>query len=248
MELGGVNWEILLYALMPFAAFMYAAVGHGGASSYLMILALLGFAPQEIRPSALILNVFVSLISFLNYRKAAVFPMRLFLTLVIFSVPAAYLGGRILLDATIYKQVLGVLLLFPVLKFAGLFPVSAQPKFTQQPWMEAILGGSIGLLSGMIGIGGGIILSPILLLLGWTGVKETAAVSALFIFVNSIAGFLGASVFQVELSPQLWMLLPLTVAGGALGAYFGAKKWTPKFLTYLLAFVLAFAALKLLIG
>jgi hypothetical protein len=108
----------------------------------------------------LILNVFVSLISFLNYRKAAVFPMRLFLTLVIFSVPAAYLGGRILLDATIYKQVLGVLLLFPVLRFAGLFPVSAQPKFTQQPWMVAILGGSIGLLSGMIGIGGGIILSP----------------------------------------------------------------------------------------
>jgi uncharacterized membrane protein YfcA len=114
--------------------------------------------------------------------------------------------------------------------------------------MVALLGGSIGLLSGMIGIGGGIILSPILLLLGWTGVKETAAVSALFIFVNSIAGFLGASVFQVELSPQLWMLLPLTVAGGALGAYFGAKKWTPKFLTYLLAFVLAFAAVKLIFG
>uniref|UniRef100_UPI0040487955 TSUP family transporter n=1 Tax=Algoriphagus sp. TaxID=1872435 RepID=UPI0040487955 len=98
------NWDYFLYLLMPFAAFMYAAVGHGGASSYLMILALMGFAPQEIRPSALILNVFVSLISFLNYRKAAVFPMRLFLTLVIFSVPAAYLGGRILLDATIYKQ------------------------------------------------------------------------------------------------------------------------------------------------
>ena len=109
------NWDYFLYLLMPFAAFMYAAVGHGGASSYLMILALMGFAPQEIRPSALILNVFVSLISFLNYRKAALFPMRLFLTLVIFSVPAAYLGGRILLDATIYKQVLGVLLLFPVL-------------------------------------------------------------------------------------------------------------------------------------
>ena len=156
------NWDYFLYLLMPFAAFMYAAVGHGGASSYLMILALMGFAPQEIRPSALILNVFVSLISFLNYRKAAVFPMRLFLTLVIFSVPAAYLGGRILLDATIYKQVLGVLLLFPVLRFAGLFPVSAQPKFTQQPWMVVFLGGSIGLLSGMIGIGGGIILSPIL--------------------------------------------------------------------------------------
>ena len=242
------SWEIFLYVLLPFAAFVYAAVGHGGASSYLMILALMGFAPQDIRPSALILNMFVSLISFLNYRKAAVFPTRLFLTLVIFSVPAAYVGGRILLDASIYKQVLGVLLLFPVARFAGLFPMANQPKVAQQPWMVALLGLSIGLLSGMIGIGGGIILSPILLVVGWSGVKETAAVSALFIFVNSIAGFLGASVFQVELSPQLWMILPLTVAGGALGAYFGAKKWSPKFLTYLLAFVLAFAALKLIFG
>ncbi len=248
MDLGGVNWEFLLYALMPFAAFMYAAVGHGGASSYLMILALLGFAPDEIRPSALILNVFVSLISFLNYRKSVEFPARLFLTLVLFSVPAAYFGGRILLDTAIYKQVLGVLLLFPVFRLAGLVPISSMSRVPQQTWMIALLGLSIGLLSGMIGIGGGILLSPVLLLLGWTGVKETAAVSALFIFVNSIAGFLGASVFQVELSPQLWMLLPLTVAGGALGAYFGAKKWTPKFLTYLLAFVLAFAALKLMIG
>jgi len=248
MDLGAVNWEFLLYGLMPFAAFMYAAVGHGGASSYLMILALLGFAPQEIRPSALILNVFVSLISFLNYRKSVEFPTRLFLTLVLFSVPAAYLGGRILLDTGIYKQVLGVLLLFPVFRLAGLFPVSSKSLVQQQPWMIALLGLGIGLLSGMIGIGGGILLSPILLLLGWTGVKETAAVSALFIFVNSIAGFLGASVFQVELSPQLWMILPLTVAGGALGAYFGARKWTPKFLTYLLAFVLAFAAVKLIFG
>ena len=242
------NWDWFLFFLMPFTAFMYASVGHGGASSYLMILALLGFAPEEIRPSALILNMFVSMISFLNYRKLGVFPSRLFLSLIVFSVPASYLGGRILLDTEIYKQVLGVLLLIPVLRFAGIFPVSEKSKVTQKWWMAPALGFGIGLLSGMIGIGGGIILSPIILMLGWAGVKETAALSALFIFLNSVAGFFGASVFHVELSIQLWMLLPLTVVGGALGGYLGAKKFSPKALKYLLAGVLAFAAVKLMMG
>lgn len=241
-------WDVFLYFLMPFAAFMYASVGHGGASSYLMILALMGFAPEEIRPSALILNMFVSMISFLNYRKSGVFPTKLFLSLIIFSIPAAYLGGRILLDTGIYKQVLGVLLLFPVLRFAGVFPISETSRVEQKWWMAPVLGFAIGLLSGMIGIGGGIILSPIILMMGWAGVKETAALSALFIFLNSVAGFLGASVFHIEFSTQLWILLPLTIAGGALGAYLGAKKFSPKALKYLLAFVLAFAAVKLILG
>jgi uncharacterized membrane protein YfcA len=235
-------WDWFLYFLMPFAAFMYASVGHGGASSYLMILALMGFAPEEIRPSALILNMFVSMISFLNYRKSGEFPTKLFLSLTIFSIPAAYLGGTILLDTGIYKQVLGVLLMFPVLRFAGVFPISETSKVEQKWWMAPVLGFAIGLLSGMIGIGGGIILSPIILMLGWAGVKETAALSALFIFLNSVAGF------HIEFSTQLWILLPLTVAGGALGAYLGAKKFSPKALKYLLAFVLAFAAVKLIIG
>lgn len=242
------DWTWALYILMPLAAFFYASVGHGGASSYLMILALLGFAPEEIRPSALILNMFVSMISFLNYRKSGKFPLRLFVSLAAFSIPAAYLGGTILLDTGIYKQVLGVLLLFPVLRFAGVFPIAETEKIERKWWMAPVLGVLIGLLSGMIGIGGGIILSPIILMLGWAGVKETAALSALFIFLNSVAGFLGASVFHIDFPMELWILLPLTVAGGALGAYLGAKKFSPKALKYLLAFVLFFAAVKLIIG
>lgn len=242
------NWDWILYVLMPFAAFMYASVGHGGASSYLMILALMGFVPEEIRPSALILNMFVSMISFLNYRKTGKFPTSLFLSLILFSIPAAYLGGTLLLETGIYKKILGVLLLFPVLRFAGVFPISEDQRIQRKWWMGPVLGFAIGLLSGMIGIGGGIILSPIILMLGWAGVKETAALSALFIFLNSVSGFLGASVFHIEFSTQLWILLPLTVAGGALGAYLGAKKFSPKALKYLLALVLAFAAVKLILG
>ena len=181
------NWDWILYVLMPFAAFMYASVGHGGASSYLMILALMGFAPEEIRPSALILNMFVSMISFLNYRKTGKFPTSLFLSLILFSIPAAYLGGTLLLETGIYKKILGVLLLFPVLRFAGVFPISEDQRIERKWWMGPVLGFAIGLLSGMIGIGGGIILSPIILMLGWAGVKETAALSALFIFLNSVS-------------------------------------------------------------
>jgi len=106
----------------------------------------------------------------------------------------------------------------------------------------------IGFLSGMIGIGGGIILTPIVLMLGWAGVKETAALSALFIFLNSVAGFLGASIYELPLKEELWVLVPLTVAGGILGAYLGAKRFSVKSLKYLLAFVLLFASIKLIMS
>ncbi|MGM0946794.1 MAG: sulfite exporter TauE/SafE family protein [Bacteroidota bacterium] len=237
-----------LFFLMPFAAFLYASVGHGGASSYLMILALLGFAPEEIRPTALILNMMVSMASFLNYRKAGEFPTHLFWSLILFSIPAAYFGGTILLDASIYKKVLGVLLIFPVLKFSGIFPIAKEKKLKRAWWMGPLLGILIGFVSGMIGIGGGIILTPIVLMLGWSGVKETAALSALFIFLNSVAGFLGASTYEIPMKEELWILVPLTVAGGMLGAYLGARKFSNQALKYLLAFVLFFASVKLILG
>jgi hypothetical protein len=114
--------------------------------------------------------------------------------------------------------------------------------------MGPVLGLMIGFVSGLIGIGGGIILSPIILMLGWADVKETAALSALFIFLNSVAGFFGANSLQVEISPELWMLTPLTVIGGILGSYLGAQKFSPKTLKYVLAFVLLFASVKLILS
>ena len=110
--------ELLLYLLLPTVAFLYASVGHGGASSYLMVLALLNFAPEQIRPTALLMNMFVSMIAFIGFRKTVVFPKRLFLSLVIFSIPAAYLGGSILVDTLLYKRILGILLFFPSSNFS----------------------------------------------------------------------------------------------------------------------------------
>lgn len=237
---------LLLFILMPLAAFLYAAVGHGGASSYLMFLALFNFAPEQIRPTALLLNMVVSLMAFLAYRKTVAFPKALFLSLIIFSIPAAFFGGTILVDTVLYKRILGILLFFPILRFLNLFPIAKESKVTQTWWMAAILGLSIGFFSGLIGIGGGIILSPILLMLGWTNMKETAALSALFIFFNSMAGYIGADAIQIGIDTQLWLLMPLTIGGGALGAYMGARRFNVTVVKYILTVVLLFAAIKLI--
>ncbi|KAA0210900.1 sulfite exporter TauE/SafE family protein [Ignavibacteria bacterium CHB1] len=238
---------ILLF-LMPVAAFFYASVGHGGASSYLMLLTLFNFAPEQIRPTALMLNIVVSFIAFASYRRTCEFKKDIFIPLVIFSIPAAYIGGTILVDAYLYKKILGVLLIFPALRFLNVFPVAEETVLNRKWWMISIIGLSIGFVSGLIGIGGGIILSPILLMAGWANVKETAALSALFIFLNSISGFIGSNAIDVTIDPQLWMLMPLTIGGGALGAYFGANKFNPKVLKQLLAAVLIIASVKFLIG
>lgn len=239
--------DLILYLLLPTIAFLYASVGHGGASSYLMILALLSFAPEQIRPTALIMNMFVSLMAFISFRKNIDFPIRLFVLLVAFSIPAAYWGGSILVDTQWYKRILGLLLIFPILKFFEFLPKGKVLEIQGKWWLIGIIGLMIGFVSGLIGIGGGIILSPIILLLGWADVKETAAVSALFIFLNSVSGFLGADGFSVEISPQLWIVMPLTIIGGGLGAYLGASKFQPTVVKKLLGLVLLVAAVKLIV-
>lgn len=238
----------ILYFLLPLVAFLYAAVGHGGASSYLMFLALFNFAPEQIRPTALMLNIVVSFMAFWAFRGSVKFPTKLFLSIILFSVPAAFVGGKISLEDGLYRQILGVLLFFPILRFLNIFPKSTVPRIAENWLIAAFLGLVIGLVSGLIGIGGGIILSPILLLLGWTDMKETAAVSALFIFFNSIAGLLGINIATIEFDAQLWVLMPLTIAGGALGAYFGAKKFNYTAVKYTLTVVLFIAAIKLIWG
>jgi uncharacterized protein len=240
------NAWLYLFVLMPMAAFLYASVGHGGASSYLMFLAMFNFAPEQIRPTALIINIFVSFFAFMNYRKTCDFPNKLFLSLILFSIPAAYLGGTILVDTALYKKILGILLFFPIIRFLNLFPIAEKEVVERQVWMAPLLGLSIGFFSGLIGIGGGIILSPILLMLGWTNMKETAALSALFIFLNSIAGYIGSSAYALHIDQELWMLMPLTLVGGMLGAYYGAHRFNVKVVKYLLTTVLFIASVKLI--
>lgn len=234
-------WQLLLIGIM---AFLYASVGHGGASGYLALMALFGTSPTLMKSSALILNVFVSLIAFIQYYRAGHFRWNLFWPFVITSIPLSYIGATLPITDSLYKKLLAVALAIAIARM--LFqPVDKKETKPVVLWLCLVIGAAIGLLSGMLGIGGGIILSPVILLLGWGRVKETAAVSALFIFVNSMSGLYG--LFQKGFVPntQLSTWLITALIGGTLGAYQGSFKFNLQTLRYILASVLLIAVAKL---
>jgi len=177
--------------ILPIVSFLYSSVGHGGASGYLALMALFSFAPESMKPTALLLNIFVAGISFYYYYKAGHFNKKLFLSFAITSIPFAFLGGTLELDASMYKKLLAVLLVFAILKMLNVFGKENNLVQAIKLWQGLLIGGIIGFFSGLIGIGGGIILTPLILLLHWGKMKEAAAVSALFIWVNSVAGLIG---------------------------------------------------------
>jgi len=236
----------LFYLILFFVAFLYAAVGHGGASGYLALMALYGVAPEEMKPTALMLNLFVSLTSFIQYYRGGYFVKKLFIQIAAASIPMAFIGGRITVEENIYKRVLGVLLLFPVVRFFFFKNVEDKDLKPSNLTIAVATGAVVGLLSGMIGIGGGIILSPILLLLQWTNQKQTAAISAAFIFVNSVAGLGGMLTQGISFTGNMVMYIVVAFIGGLLGAYFGSKKFNQNVLKYVLATVLLLASYKLL--
>lgn len=237
---------VLFYFLLFTVAFLYASVGHGGASGYLALGALFGLAKEVMRPTALLLNLFVSLTSFIQFYRGKHFIFRIFLPLALASVPMAFIGGRVTTNAATYKIMLGILLLVPIIRFLFFPNITVTDLRKSNTALSLLLGAGIGFISGMIGIGGGIILSPILLLLKWTDQKQTAAISALFIFVNSAAGLLGQFTKGIQFNTSMIGYTAVAFAGGLCGAYFGAMKFNQNVLKIILAVVLIVAAYKLI--
>jgi uncharacterized membrane protein YfcA len=238
---------IFFLLLLFIVAFLYAAVGHGGASGYLALMAVFGMMPEMMKPTALLLNLFVSLSAFLLFYKEGHFKWKIFLPFALASIPFSFLGGMISLDASVYKKILGVLLLIPVVRLVA-FPNKDINDLKQSTvFLSLLIGACIGFLSGLIGIGGGIILSPVLLLLAWTNQKQTAAISALFIFVNSLSGLAGQLTKGINFQSEMFILVGVAFAGGSVGAWLGAKKFNQNILQYLLATVLLMASVKLLL-
>ena len=236
----------IFYFLVFLVAFLYSSVGHGGASGYLALLALFSYSTESMRSTALILNIVVSLLAFIQFYRAGYFQWKLFFPFAITSVPAAFVGGLISIDASLYKHILAILLIIPVVKLIGLSPSRANIEKPLHIYIALMIGLLIGFISGIIGIGGGIILSPVILLMNWANMKQTAAVSSLFILVNSIAGLAGIFTNPFHFESEMTLLVLLALAGGLTGAYLGAMKFNIPFLRKLLAVGLLIASIKLM--
>lgn len=241
---------VLLASGMLVAAFLYATVGHGGASAYIAAMAIAGIAPAEMRPIALQLNVLVSALATVKFNRAGHFRWSLFWPFSAVSIPAAYLGGAITLPGSAYKVLVGVVLLYAGWQLwwsarAGQELRAARPL--PVPVAMAI-GAVLGILSGLTGVGGGIFLSPILLLFGWAGTKQTSAVAAPFILVNSLAALAAGFVRNPTLPPDYaWWLMAAVLIGGWAGAEYGSRRFANPLIRQLLAVVLGIAGGKMVL-
>ncbi|HUN81823.1 MAG TPA: sulfite exporter TauE/SafE family protein, partial [Phycisphaerae bacterium] len=228
--------SVLLAILIFLVAALYSTVGHAGASGYLACMALFGLAPEVMRPAALTLNILVATIGTIRFARAGCFSRRIFLPFAITSVPCAYFGGRYQLSAQTYHYILGVVLLFASLQLFRK-AVSSQSLPTKPPSLTVALpvGAALGYLSGLTGVGGGIFLSPILLLMCWASPQTTAGVSAAFILVNSLAGLGGAWSDLPHLPGAIALWAVAAIAGGNIGSYLGSRRLTGPAIRRLLA-------------
>ena len=242
--------EILVIAVLFFVgAALYSSVGHGGASSYLAVMGLFSFAPAEMKPTALALNILVAAVATLKFHRAKLFSWDLFWPFAIASIPAAFIGGAMTLPGRWYKVLVGVVLLYAaVWMFRSASRPAAREMRSPPLWAAMAAGGVIGFLSGLTGVGGGIFLSPLLIYAGWAEVRRASGVAAPFILVNSIAGLLGhlSSVSQLPANLPVWGAA--AVLGGWIGATYGSKRAPAPVLQQLLSLVLIVAGAKLVFG
>jgi hypothetical protein len=239
------DWLQLLLPLALIAA-LYASVGHGGASGYLAVMALAGVAPEVMKPTALTLNLAVSLVGTVLFLGAGHFAWRLFWPFAAVSIPLAYLGGRLDAPAALFRGLVALALASAALRLALTAPAAADVR--RPPIAGVLLAGSaIGLVSGLIGVGGGIFLTTLLLLSRWADPKTAAAVSAPFVFVNSAAALVGHAASLHRVPAELPWLVAAAVAGGFLGARWGSGIARPLHLRPALVAVLVVASVKLLI-
>jgi hypothetical protein len=238
--------DILLAALFFAAALLYSSVGHAGASAYLAAMALVGVPVVVMRPTALVLNLFVASIVTIRFAMAGHLPWRSLVPLAIGSVPAAFIGGSIELPGEIYRPLVAAVLIVGAWRLATSPPPVDDEDRPGVPWIPGIVSGAtIGLLAGLTGTGGGIFLTPLLVLAGWTGTRDAAGLSGSFILANSIAGLSGLLSGGLVLPPALPVWIGAVAAGGLLGSWLGAARYSVLNLRRALAFVLLLAAAKL---
>ena len=247
----GVVAEIVLLFALSIIAAMYSSVGHGGASGYLAILSLTAYAandPVWLKQHAWSLNLLVAGIAFFAYKKSGFFDVKLALPFIVASIPAAFIGGYLQVDNNVYDILLSLTLIFAAWKLYSTKDSHSSVEVNKPPPVQIAVGVGfvIGILSGIIGVGGGIFLSPIILLFGWSDPKTTAGISAVFIWVNSFSGLVGSTV-SGQLSLDVSTLIPFSIAvliGGYIGSKFGSEKFSQNSIRNMLVAVMLIAAIR----
>lgn len=242
-----VSLLLLLAVCIVAVAILYSCIGHGGASGYLAVLALFSLAPAVFKPTALVLNILVSAVATFHFARSGHFSWRLFWPFAVASIPFSYIGGGLSLPETVFNPLVGILLLASACRL--FFKREREEKETLPPSVPAALavGAVFGLLSGLTGVGGGIFLSPLMLLLRWARAREVSAVSALFILVNSIAGLLGHIGSLQAVPGYLPILAASALCGGFAGSFFGSRRLSAAGILKTLSAVLTIAGFKMLL-
>lgn len=239
--------DIILTALIFVAALLFSSVGHAGASGYLAAMALVGIAPAMMKPAALTLNILVAVIATTKYTRVGAFSWHLFWPFALASMPFAYLGGTLTLPGHIYKPLVGAVLIYAAWRSFSTAHQSTQ-IVAARPHLTVLLmaGAALGFLSGLTGVGGGIFLSPLLLLFRWAEVRVISGISAAFILVNSVAGLLGVLTSAPAFPSALPYWAVAAIAGGFIGAEYGSRRFGNPTIKKLLAVVLLIAGIKMI--
>jgi uncharacterized membrane protein YfcA len=236
------NWLLVFIAI---AATLYSSVGHGGASGYLAVMALFGLEPALIKPAALTMNIFVTVLVLSRMSRTGLFNWSIFLPFAVTSVPMAYIGGAYTINSSVYKVMVGISLLLAMWRLVWEGNDSERIK-APSPLIALPVGGLLGLVSGMTGVGGGIFLSPLLLLFHWTTMRGSVAIAAAFIMLNSIAGLAGYATTANEWPAGIPLLVITAVFGALIGSELALRRFEPVHLRNVLAVVLAIAGAKMI--
>ena len=248
-SLNATGTELVIATLLFLGAILYTSVGHAGSSVYIAIMSLFGLAATVIKPTALVLNIFVASFTSFKFIRAKLFDLKLFIPLAIGAIPLSFIGGRIDLSTESYKILVGTLLVVAGFMFFFQSEQAASSKINPPNFLVALfVGGSIGFLAGLTGTGGGIFLSPIALLFNWTTVKQASGTSALFILVNSVFGLLGHASSVTYLPETLPLFVGAVLLGAIIGTRLGIKKFSNRGVKKALGAVLIIAGLKLTFG
>ncbi len=242
--------NLLLLAVCFFvAALLYSAVGQAGASGYLAIMAIFAMAPEQMKPTALLINILVATVATIKFHQAGYFSWSIFWPFVVTSIPFSFLGGYIALPSQIYKPIVGAVLLYAAYRLIRMRQTKEDVEIKPVPFGMALLcGAGIGLLSGLTGVGGGIFLTPLLLFMGWAEPRVAAGVSAPFILANSVAGVLG-NLSSLDVLPNGILIWGIAACiGGYIGSTYGSRKGDAVMLKRLLAIVLFIGGLKIMLS